>query len=330
MIGTCREVVVITGASAGVGRATARAFARRGACIGLLARGQDGLEAARAEVESLGGSALVVPTDVADQRQVERAADAVEQAFGRIDIWINNAMATVFAPVSDTRPDEFRRATEVTYLGAVWGSMAALERMRKRNHGTIVQVSSALAYRAIPLQAAYCGAKHALRGFTTSLRSELTHDRSNVHVTMVHLPALNTPQFDWGRTHLAQQPQPVPPIFQPELAADAIYWAAHHHRRDLFVGMSSLKAVWANRIAPGVVDWYLARTGFKSQSRNAPVRPGRVDNLWRPVAGDHGARGSFSASAHDRSAQLWLTRNRDRVALVGAIVGALIWRRRRR
>lgn len=326
------EVVVITGASAGVGRATAREFARRGAHIALLARGQEGLEAARAEVESLGGRALVVPTDVADQDQVERAAAEVEENLGPIDIWINNAMTTVFSPVWEVRPDEFKRATEVTYLGAVWGTMAALKRMRTRNRGVIVQVSSALSYRAIPLQAAYCGAKHALRAFTTSLRSELMHEGSRIHLTMVHMPALNTPQFDWGRTHLSHHPKPVPPIFQPEVAAGAIYWAAHHRRRDLFVGMSSLKAVWANRIAPGIADWYLARQGFKSQQTAEQIDPNRPDNLWTPVGGDHGAHGSFDASAHSHSTQLWLSENRRWVALAGALGGAALggwlWRRK--
>lgn len=327
------EVVVITGASAGVGRATAREFARRGAHIALLARGQDGLEAAHAEVESLGGRAMIVPTDVADQDQVERAAAEVEEVLGPIDIWINNAMATVFSPISELRPEEFKRATEVTYLGAVWGTMAALNRMRPRNRGVIVQVSSALSYRAIPLQAAYCGAKHALRGFTTSLRSELMHERSDIHVTMVHMPALNTPQFDWGKTHLSHHPQPVPPIFQPEVAADAIYWAAHHRRRDLFVGMSSLKAVWANRIAPGIADWYLARNGIKSQQTAEHIDPNRPSNLWTPVGGDHGAHGSFDARAHSHSAQLWLSENRRWVALAGAVGGAALggwlWRHKR-
>lgn len=328
---SCPEVVVITGATAGVGRATARAFAAQGGCIGLLARGEEGLEATRTEVESLGGRAVAIATDVADAEQVERAAAEVENAFGPIDIWVNNAMSTVFSPVSEIQPEEFRRATEVTYLGAVWGTKAALKRMRERNRGVIVQVSSALAYRAIPLQAAYCGAKHALRGFTTSLRSELRHEGSDIHLTMVHLPALNTPQFDWSRTHLDQHPQPVPPIFQPEVAAEAIYWAAHHRRRDLFVGMSSLKAVWANRIAPGLADWYLAKNGLKSQQTNESIDPDRPNNLWQPLKGDHGAHGGFDSQARRHSGQWWLTRNRAWLTLAvgGAALGGWIWQRRR-
>lgn len=318
------EVVVITGASAGVGRATACAFARRGACIGLLARGLDGLKATQDEVESLGGKALIVQTDIADPEQIEQAAEQVEAAFGPIDIWINNAMTTVFSPISDISPEEYRRVTEVTYLGAVWGTMAALKRMRSRNRGVIVQVSSALAYRAIPLQAAYCGAKHGLRAFTTSLRSELAHENSDIHVTMVHMPALNTPQFDWGRTHLTHQPQPVPPIFQPEVAADAIVWAAHHRRRDLFVGMSSLMAVWANRIVPGIADWYLARTGFKSQQTDECIDPDRPSNLWQPMSGDYGAHGRFDDIAKSHSTQLWASQNRSRIALAGAFGGAVL------
>lgn len=324
MNNTPPEVVVITGASAGVGRATACAFARRGACIGLLARGLDGLKATQDEVESLGGKALIVQTDVADPEQIEQAAEQVEAAFGPIDIWINNAMTTVFSPISDISPEEYRRVTEVTYLGAVWGTMAAVKRMRSRNRGVIVQVSSALAYRAIPLQAAYCGAKHGLRAFTTSLRSELAHENSDIHVTMVHMPALNTPQFDWGRTHLTHQPQPVPPIFQPEVAADAIVWAAHHRRRDLFLGMSSLMAVWANRIVPGIADWYLARTGFKSQQTDEHIDPDRPSNLWQPMAGDYGAHGRFDDIAKSHSTQLWISQNWSRIALAGAFGGAVL------
>jgi NAD(P)-dependent dehydrogenase (short-subunit alcohol dehydrogenase family) len=253
----------------------------------------------------------------------------VEDSFGPIDIWINNAMATVFSPVSDISPDEYRRVTEVTYLGAVWGTMAALRRMRERNRGVIVQVSSALGYRSIPLQGAYCGAKHALRGFTASLRSELEHAHSRIHITMVHMPALNTPQFTWGRTHMPYQPKPVPPIFQPEVAADAIHWAAHNRRRDVFVGLSSLIPVWANRIAPGIADWYLARAAWRSQHTNQRVEPGRVDNLWTPVGGDHGAHGNFDRVALDHSLQQWVTRNRGWIALACAAAGGWALSRRR-
>ena len=239
--GNKREVVVITGASAGVGRATARAFAKRGARIGLIARGKDGLEGARADVENAGGEGFAVPTDVARNEEVESAAEAIEKQFGPIDIWVNNAMTTVFSPFKEITADEFKRATEVTYLGTVYGTMAAIKRMYPRNRGTIVQVGSALAYRSIPLQAPYCGAKHAIAGFTDSLRSELIHDRSDIRLTMVQMPALNTPQFSWCKTKLPRHPQPVPPIFQPEVAAEAIVWAAHHRRREVFVGAPRCK-----------------------------------------------------------------------------------------
>src|SRR5204862_75028 len=245
------QVVAITGASAGVGRATVREFAKRGARIALLARDAAGLDGARAEVESLGGRALIIPTDVADHDQMESAADEIECKLGPIDLWINNAMVSVFSPFLELEADEFRRVTEVTYLGAVYGTMAALRHMVPRNRGTIVQVGSALAYRSIPLQSAYCGAKHAIVGFTDSLRSELLHDHINVHLTMVHLPALNTPQFEWVKSRLPRKPQPVPPIFQPEVAARGIYWAAHHRRRELDVGFPTVKAIIANKIIPG-------------------------------------------------------------------------------
>ena len=259
------EVVVITGASAGVGRAVAHAFAKRGAQVGLLARDRRKLDATQREVESLGGRAIAIQTDVADFEQVEAAAEAVEAQLGPIDVWVNDAMATIFARFVDIEPEEFKRATEVTYLGAVHGTMAALRRMVPRNRGVVVQVGSALAYRAIPLQSAYCGAKFAMRGFTDSVRTELLHDGSDVWITMVQLPALNTPQFGWCRTKLPNHPQPVPPIYQPEVAADAVYWAAHQRRREIDVGLSSVKAIVGNKIAPRFADWYLARTGFKSQ-----------------------------------------------------------------
>jgi NAD(P)-dependent dehydrogenase (short-subunit alcohol dehydrogenase family) len=299
-----REVVVVTDASAGVGRATVRELARRGACVGLLARGLDGLEGAKREVERLGGQGLIVPTDVADPDQVEAAARAVEESFGPIDIWVNNAMAAVFAPVKETPPEEFRRVTEVTYLGYVYGTLAALRRMLPRDRGVIVQVGSALAYRAIPLQASYCGAKHAILGFTESLRTELLHDGSRVRVTMVHLPAVNTPQFNWVRARLPRKPQPVPPVFQPEVAARAIVWAAHHDRRELNVGLSTVLAILADKIAPGLLDYYLARTGYQSQQRPEPIEPDRKDNLWAPVPGDHGAHGDFDPMAQADSKQL--------------------------
>jgi len=317
-------VVAITGASAGVGRATARAFARKGADVGLIARGRDRLESTKGEVEQLGCRAVIAETDVADAEQVERAAQQIEDELGPIDVWVNNAMATVFAPVSDTTPDEFRRATEVTYLGSVWGTMAALRRMRPRDSGVIVQVGSALAYRGIPLQAAYCGSKHALQGFLESLRSELLHDGSNVHVTMVQLPALNTPQFTWSRAKLPRSPQPVPPIFQPEVAADAIVWAAAHPRRELMVGWPTVKAILGNAIVPGLADRYLARTGFDAQQTDEPVDPNRLDNLFEPVPGDQGAHGPFDERSRSRSIQLPLAKHRiPLLAGLAALAGAI-------
>ncbi len=313
------EVVVVTGASGGVGRAVAHAFARRGAHVGLLARGEHGLEDARREVESLGGKAVVLPTDVADHEQVEAAAEAAEAAFGPIDIWVNDAMATVFAPFVQIEPEEFKRATEVTYLGAVYGTMAALRRMAPRDRGTIVQVGSALSYRAIPLQSAYCGAKFAMRGFTDSVRTELLHDGSKVWIAMVQLPAVNTPQFNWCRTKLPDHPQPVPPIYQPEVPAEAVYWAAHHRRREIDVGFSAVKAILGNKLAPRFADWYLARTGYRSQQIEGMPVNGRADNLFEPVLGEAAMHGMFDRGARERSYQLWATTHRP--ALVGALVG---------
>ncbi len=317
---TERPVAVITGASAGVGRATARAFAQQGARVGLLARGQDGLEAARRDVEAAGGRALVVPTDVADADAVERAATAVEDALGPVDVWVNNAMTSVFSPVSELKAAEVRRVTEVTYLGSVHGTLAALRRMLPRDRGTIVQVGSALSYRAIPLQAAYCGAKFATRGFLDSLRCELLHDGSKVRLTMVHLPALNTPQFGWVRTRLPGHPQPVPPIYQPEVAARAVVWAADHPGRERLVAGSTVATVWASKLAPGLLDRYLARTGVEGQQTDDPVEPDRPDNLWEPLEGDRGAHGGFDAQARPRSLQLEAAMHRRLLAAVA--VGA--------
>jgi short-subunit dehydrogenase len=297
------KVVVVTGASAGVGRAVATEFARQGAHIGLIARGQERLEAAKHEIEELGGKALVLPADVANPQQVEQAAERTEQELGPIDIWVNDAMTTIFAPFLEITPDEFKRATEVTYLGQVYGTMAALKRMRARNRGSIIQVGSALAYRSIPLQSAYCGAKHAIIGFTDSIRSELIHDRSEVHITAVMLPAMNTPQFSWCRTRLPRHPQPVPPIFQPEVAARAIVWAATHKRREVYVGWPTVKAIYGNDLAPAYADRYLAKTGFGSQQTSEPVAPDRPDNLFEPVEGQYSAHGIFDDRAKSFSLQ---------------------------
>ena len=317
------EVAVVTGASAGIGRAIAQEFGRHGAQVGLLARGVEGLEEARDEVEQAGGRAIVVPTDVADHDAVEAAALRVEEELGPIDVWINNAMTTIFAPFHRITPDDYRRATEVTYLGYVWGTMAALRRMRPRNRGTIVQISSALAYRAIPLQSPYCGAKHAIRGFTDSIRSELMHDGIDVQITAVNLPAVNTPQFDWCKSTMPNRPQPVPPIFQPEVIARAAWFAAHARRREVTVGWPALKAIWGNKFVPGFADWYLAQIGYDSQQTTEPARPERPSNLYEPVAGLHAAHGRFDDRARDWSAQNWLNMRRGAVA-TAAIAGMAI------
>jgi NAD(P)-dependent dehydrogenase (short-subunit alcohol dehydrogenase family) len=314
-----RQVVVVTGASAGLGRAIARRFGTRGACVGLLARGRDGLEGARLDVERLGGRGLVLPTDVSDPNAVEAAAAAVEAEFGPIDVWVNNAMVSVFSPVKEMKANEYRRVTEVTYLGYVHGTLAALRRMLPRDRGVIVQVSSALAYRSIPLQSAYCAAKHAILGFTASLRTELIHDESNVRVTMVHMPALNTPQFSWVKSRLPRKPQPVPPIFQPEVGAAAVVWAAEHDcGRELSVAWPSVKAIYGNKAVPDYGDHYLARTGFDSQQTEEPADPDRPNNLWEPLPGDHGAHGTFDHRSSGLSAELWLRTRGAWLAVVGA------------
>lgn len=317
-------VVVISGASAGVGRATAREYAKQGARIGLLARGRKGLEAAVEDINARGGQAYAAPTDVSDLRQVELAARQIEDAFGPIDIWINNAMVTVLAPFWEIEPDEYRRVTDVTYHGVVHGTKVALRRMRGRDRGSIVQVGSALAYRGIPLQSAYCGAKHAIEGFTESLRSELIHEGSNIKLSMVQLPAVNTPQFSWCLTRMPRKPQPVPPIYQPEVAAKAIVYAAQHGPREVVVGGRNTLILWANKFFPGLGDRYLAKTAYEGQQYNGAPDPNRKANLWEPVEGDRGARGEFSHRARNFSTQLWLRIHPGITILLVASIGVLI------
>jgi NAD(P)-dependent dehydrogenase (short-subunit alcohol dehydrogenase family) len=328
-----QEVVVVTGASAGVGRATARKFGERGARVGLLARGEEGLDGAKRDVEDAGGEAIAVQTDVADFEAVERAAETVEHEFGSIDVWVNCAMVSVFSEVMEMEADEYRRVTEVTHLGCVNGTLAALDRMKPRDEGSIVQVGSALAYRGIPLQSAYCASKHAVKGFTESLRTELLHDDSDVEVSMVQLPALNTPQFTWTKSRLPNEPQPVPPIYQPEVAADAVVWAAQNDRRELYVGSPTLKTILGEKLAPGFVDRKLAETGYDAQQTDEPMDPDRQHNLWEPVDEDEdrGAHGPYDDRAKSRSFQLWATTHREllglvggAVALLGGLVGALL------
>jgi len=302
------KTVVITGASAGIGRAAVRRFAKGGYNVGLIARGLDGLQAAAQEVEQFGRRALVLPCDVADADAVEDAARQTEEELGEIDVWVNDAMVSVFSPVKEMTHAEFKRVTEVTYLGCVYGTLAALHRMLPRDRGTIIQVGSALAYRSIPLQSAYCAAKHAIRGFTESLRCELIHDGSHVQATEVHMPAVNTTQFTWVKSRLPRKPQPVPPIYQPEVAADAIYFAAHHRRRSIWVGGPTVKTIIAEKIAPGLVDHYLARNGYSSQQTDELDDANRPNNLWEPVdaegRGDYGAHGGFDRRASSCSAEL--------------------------
>lgn len=324
------SIVVITGASAGIGRATAIEFARHGWKVAVLARSPEGLEGACRDIAEAGGTALAIPTDVADYAQVEAAAERVEREWGPINVWINNAMATVFSDALKVTPEDFRRATEVTYLGSVWGTLAALKRMKPRDRGTIVQVGSALAYRSIPLQAPYCGAKSAIRGYIDSLRSELIHDGSRVHLAMVHLSAFNTPQFDWARNLMGRRPQPLGKIFQPEVAARGIYWAARHRRRELWVGFPAVEAILGTRVLPGYLDRQLAHRAYGGQLTGEADPLGRPDNLYQPVPGDHGAHGRFGNRATGFSWELPLVTRPWLVAgaafLVLTAVG--IWRRR--
>ncbi len=318
------DVVVITGASGGIGRAAARRFAADGARIGLIARGRKGLEAAAREVQDAGGEALVLPVDVAHHDQVEAAAASVEDAFGPIDIWVNDAMVTVYAEFLDIEPEEFRRATDVTYHGMVWGTRAALKRMVPRDSGSIVQVCSAMSYRGIPLQSPYCGAKAACKNFTESILTELKHHRSKVRVSMIQLPGVNTTQFTWGRTKLPKQTMPVPPIYQPEIAADAIHHAAFHRRRQIYVGIPTVMNIVGERVAPWFLDWYLAKTGFGSQMTDRPLDPTGHDNLFEPVEEDRGAHGPFDDKAHGFSPQYELAKHRGAIlaGVAAAAVGA--------
>jgi NAD(P)-dependent dehydrogenase (short-subunit alcohol dehydrogenase family) len=325
------KVVVITGASGGVGRAAARRFGADGARVALLARGRTGLEAAASEVERAGGQAMILSVDVADHDQVEAAAASVEDTFGEIDVWVNDAMVTVYADFLDIEPDEFRRANDVTYLGTVWGTRSALKRMLPRDRGSIVQVCSAMSYRGIPLQSPYCGAKHACKGFTESIITELLHRKSKVRVSMIQLPGLNTTQFTWGRTKLAKQTMPVPPIYQPELAADAIHHAAHRKRRQIYVGIPTVMNIIGERTAPWLLDRILAKTGYEKQMTDHELDPAGHDNLFEPIGEDRGAHGPFDEQAHKRSAQYELAKHRTAVltgvgaALAGA--GAALARR---
>jgi NAD(P)-dependent dehydrogenase (short-subunit alcohol dehydrogenase family) len=318
--------VVVTGASAGVGRCVARAFARQGARVGLVARGHAGLEGARRDVEALGGEALVLPADVADADRVEEVAGDVERAFGPIDVWVNNAMASVFAPVKQMTAAEYRRVTEVTYLGYVHGTLAALRRMLPRDRGAIVQVGSALAYRGIPLQSAYCAAKHAVQGFCDSLRCELIHDGSRVRVSMVQMPALNTPQFEWVKSRLPRRAQPVPPIYQPEVAAEAVVWASRHGPRELKVGWPTVEAIVGNHLIPGWLDGFLARNGYDSQMLDEPEDPARPHNLIGPVDNSHdfGAHGAFDRESRPTSPQLWADTHAGTLLLAGAGLAGLL------
>ncbi len=318
------KIAVVTGCSGGIGRATAVAFGKRGWRVALLARSPEGLQGAQKDVERVGGEAMAIPTDVADQAAVEAAAAQIEREWGPIDVWVNDAMATIFCEFLSTDPADFKRATEVTYLGAVWGTLAALKRMKARDRGTIVQVGSALAYRSIPLQAAYCGAKSALRGFTDSIRCELIHDRSRVHLTMVHLSAFNTPQFDWGRTCMPNKPKPLGKIFQPEVAAEGVYWSATHRRRELWVGWPAAQAILGTRVLPGFLDRMLAFKAYEGQQADEPIENDRADNLWQPVREDRGAHGRFDHGALTWSAQFWFTTHRWLGVIVAIVLLAVL------
>ncbi len=328
------NVVVITGASGGVGRATAREFARKGYKVALLARGKEGLEGAKKDVEALGGKALTIQLDLAEAEQVEAAAARIEEELGPISIWVNNAMNSVFSPVKEMKPEEYKRVTDVTYLGQVYGTLAAYKRMRKRNSGSIVLVGSALSYRGIPLQSAYCASKHAIQGFFDSFRSELIHDQSNINLSIVHLPAMNTTQFGWVKSRLPHKGKPMGKIYQPEVAARAIFYAAHHNRRSILVGLPTVETIVGNKFFPGLLDHYLAKIGYSGQQTEEAEEPGRPHNLWEPIPEDRGAHGSFDHMATDRSLELQAataTKSTTALAAIGTGVltaGLVYWLRK--
>lgn len=323
-----KGVVVITGASAGLGRSCVREFAKNGYDVGLIARGLDGLEGAKKEVLQMGRKAVYVQVDVADAQAVEDAASKIEEELGEIDVWVNNAMNSVFSPVKEMQPEEYKRVTEVTYLGQVYGALAALKRMLPRNRGSIVFVGSALAYRGIPLQSAYCGSKHAIQGFFDSLRSELLHDKTKVKVCMVQLPAMNTTQFGFVKSRLPNKPRPMGKIFQPEVAAEAIVFAAENDRREIYVGYPTVQAIVGDKIAPELGDYVLSKTAFKGQQTDQPEDPNRKHNLWEPIPGDHGAHGTFDSESTDFSPEFWLSKNKNKIltgilGLGGVVLGTM-------
>lgn len=317
-----KQVVMVTGASAGLGRAIAHAFAKKGAHLGLIARNREALEACREEVIQMGGDAIVLQLDVSDAAAVDHAASQLEEAFGPIDVWVNDAMASVFSPVTEMLPEEYKRVTEVTYLGYVYGTLAALHRMQRRNQGTIIQIGSALAVRSIPLQSAYCACKHAIAGFTDSLRCELYHDKSNVQVTMIQMPAMNTVQFTWVKSRLPDKPQPVPPIFQPEVAAAVVVHAAQQDRprREYWVGLPTVEAIVGQMFVPGLLDRYLGETGYQAQQTEEPDSADRPNNLWHPVPGTHSARGPFDARSRSFSPQVFVDLHRGWLLCAGAVL----------
>ena len=324
-----KKIVVITGATAGVGRATAREFAKKGATVILLARDQKRLDDTRHEIESLGVEGHTIDVDVCDAVAVEAAVEHIERAIGPIDVWVNNAMVTIFAPLQDIAPDEFKRITEVTYLGTVYATMSVLKRMRARNKGTIIQVGSTLAYRSIPLQSAYCGAKHAIRGFTNSIRSELLHDASQVHITMVQLPGVNTPQFEWCKTSMRRHPQPVGPVYEPEVAAKAIVWSSTHRRRELNVGLPTSVTIAVNKWLPGFFDRFLATHAYEQQFTDESIPADRPSNLFHPVPTKYTARGSFEERAHQWSPQLQLSLHRKSIGVALTLLAAFAFLKRR-